>query len=105
MAKGVRISDNLYRLAQLEAVLENRSIAQQIEYWAKRGMGSARAVSGERADYGASVDAALEATRRLDILDVECGARKAEDLHFVPAAVARESVVIGPRKYRKSPDG
>jgi parvulin-like peptidyl-prolyl isomerase len=105
MAKGVRISDNLYRLAQLEAVLENRSIAQQIEYWAKRGMGSARVVSEERADYGASVDAALEATRRLDILDVESGTRKAEDLHFVPRDIARESEVVGRRGYRKSSGG
>ena len=101
MAKGVRISDNLYRLAQLEAVLENRSIAQQIEYWAKLGMGSTR-VAEQRAGYGASLDAALLATRRLDILDVESGARSASDLHFVPTEIARGSVVVGPSRYRKS---
>ena len=102
MAKGVRISDNLYRLAQLEAVLENRSIAQQIEYWAKLGMGSTR-VAEQRAGYGgAALDAALLATRRLDILDVESGARSARDLHFVPAGLARESEVVGPSRYRKS---
>ena len=106
MAKGVRISDSLYRLAQLEAVLESRSIAQQIEYWAKRGMAaSGRGVAEPAARYDASLEAALHATRRSDILDVESGARKAEDLHFIPAALARESEVIGPRKYRKSAGG
>ena len=104
MAKGVRISDNLYRLAQLEAVLESRSIAQQIEYWAKLGMNSAR-VAEKRADYRASLDASLQATRRMDILKVESGARRAEDLHFVPRSVARESEVLGPRRYRKSSGG
>jgi hypothetical protein len=101
MAKGVRISDNLYRLAQLEAVLENRSIAQQIEYWAKLGMNSTR-VADQRAGYGASLDAALLATRRLDLLDVESGTRKARDLHFVSSELARGSAVDGPARYRKS---
>ena len=101
MAKGVRISDNLYRLAQLEAVLENRSIAQQIEYWAKLGMGASR-VTEQRSSHGAALDAALVATRQLDILDVESGERDARDLHFVPAHVARDSEIAGPARYRKS---
>ena len=105
MAKAIRVSDSLYRLAQLEAVLENRSIAQQIEYWAKRGMASARGVAESRADYGESLEATLQATRRLDIADVESGARQAADLHFIPASMARESEVLGPRTYRKSKGG
>ena len=105
MAKAIRVSDNLYRLAQLEAVLENRSIAQQIEYWAKRGMVSARGVAEDRSAYGEALQATLETTRRLDILDVESGARQATDLHFVPASMARESEVLGPRSYRKSKGG
>lgn len=102
MAKAIRVSDSLYRLAQLEAVLENRSIAQQIEYWAKRGMAAAR-VAEDRAAYGdASLEAAVQATRRLDIADVESGARAAADLHLVPESMARDSQVIGPAGYRKS---
>lgn len=38
MAKNIRISDSLYRLALRQAQLQERSIAQQIEYWAKLGM-------------------------------------------------------------------
>ena len=105
MAKAIRVSDCLYRLAQLEAVLENRSIAQQIEYWAKRGMASARGVAEDRSDYGEALEATLVATRRLDVADVESGARQAGDLHFIPASVARECEVLGPRVYRKSKGG
>lgn len=101
MAKAVRVSDNMYRLAQREAVLENRSIAQQIEYWAKLGMASTRVADG-RAAYGNVLDASLLATRRLDILDVESGERKATGLHFVPESLARDSEVIAPAAYRKS---
>ena len=105
MAKAIRVSDSLYRLAQIEAVLENRSIAQQIEYWAKRGMASARGVAEGRAVYGDALEATLQVTRRHDIADVESGTRQAGDLHFIPASVARESEVLGPRVYRKSKGG
>ena len=98
MAKNIRVSDSLYRLAQLEARLESRSLAQQIEHWAKLGMAAATGHSG-------SLESALWTTRRSDILDVESGARQARDLHFVPVAIARESQVVGPRSYRKSKGG
>lgn len=104
MAKAIRVSDSLYRLAQLEAALESRSIAQQIEHWAKRGMAAAR-VAEDAASYDTSLETALWVTRRSDILDVESGARQAEDLHFVPSSVARDSDVLPPRKYRKSSSG
>ncbi len=38
MAKGVRITDDMYRLALAESQRQERSIAQQVEYWAKLGM-------------------------------------------------------------------
>ena len=104
MAKAIRVSDGLYRLAQLEAALESRSIAQQIEHWARRGMASARVAESSSA-YDTSLETALWVTRRSDILDVESGARPAGDLHFVPSSVARDSEVLGPRKYRKSSGG
>ena len=102
MAKAVRVSDQLYRLAHLEAVLKNRSIAQQIEYWAKLGMASRR-VGETPADYPLhSLDAAIHATRLLDIDEVRSGTREASALHFVPRAIAQESQVLGPAVYRKS---
>lgn len=41
MAKNVRISDELHALAKLESVLQDRSIAQQLEHWAKLGIAAA----------------------------------------------------------------
>jgi hypothetical protein len=68
-------------------------------------MASARGVAEDRAVYGDALDATLQATRRLDIADVESGDRQAGDLHFIPAEMARESEVLGPRVYRKSKGG
>lgn len=98
MAKNVRVSDSLYALAELEARLEHRSIAQQLEYWARHGMASLRAgrlgVS--------SIDAAVEATRRLDIIDVQTGKRSAESLHFIPKDLAQDAELKFPATYKKS---
>jgi hypothetical protein len=44
----------------------------------------------------------VEATRRLDALDVRSGTRPAEFLHFVPGPVARASKAKFPAIYRKS---
>jgi hypothetical protein len=99
MAKNVRISDNLYALAQVESLVENRSIAQQLEYWAKLGMAvaSARTAASELG----SVNASIEATRRLDALDVRRGARDASYFHFIPASAARDSTVVFPSFSRE----
>ena len=37
MGMPVRIDDDLYQLAKLEAKVEHRTIAGQIEFWAKVG--------------------------------------------------------------------
>jgi hypothetical protein len=101
MAKSVRISDGFYALLELEARLEHRSIAQQLEYWAKLGMARTRAAVKETgASY--SVEAAIESTRRADIRDVASGKRDARDLHFVPKSVAKRSKLVFPATYQKS---
>ena len=98
MAKNVRISDGLYGLAQLESRLQDRSIAQQLEHWVKRGIAADSAIQG-----GASaLDAAVAMTRKLDALDVLTGRRSADALHFIPRSVARRSKPVFPDKYQKS---
>ena len=37
MAQSVRLSDDLYKIAKTRSKAEHRSIAGQIEYWAKLG--------------------------------------------------------------------
>lgn len=89
MAKNTRISDTLYALATLEAGIQHRSLAQQIEYWAKLGMVAERRGSTEqRID---AIEAGIETTRRLDILDVQRGRRSADYTFFIPRSVARAS--------------
>jgi exopolyphosphatase/pppGpp-phosphohydrolase len=96
MAKNVRISDELYALAQLEARLQDRSIAQQLEHWAKRG------IAGMGGTMEAAAGVAAAVTRRLDTLDVTGGQRRPDYLHFVPRDLARASQPVFPPTYRKS---
>jgi len=98
MAKNARISDSLYALAQAEAWFQDRSIAQQIEHWAKLGMAAARRGEGKVG----VLDSAAEVTRRMDILEVRSGRREARELHFVPPDAARQGKPVFPRQYSKS---
>lgn len=98
MAKNVRVSDELYTLVQAESALEDRSIAQQLERWAKLGMA---AEAGRSVAAVSSVEAALAMTRRLDMLDVESGRRRPESLHFIPRDLALRGEPRFPGKYRK----
>jgi hypothetical protein len=94
MAKNVRISDELYALAQWEAGLQDRSIAQQLEHWAKRGIAATGTVD--------ATQAAIALTRKLDALEVERGGRDAESLHFIPRSMAKRSKPAFPSGYRRS---
>lgn len=100
MAKNVRISDDLYALAQAEARLQDRSIAQQLEHWAKRGIAS-MGRGGAGRDITA-LDAAVAMTRQLDTLDVLSGRRSADALHFITRSTARRSKPVFPPRYQKS---
>jgi len=93
MAKNVRISDDLYALAQWEARLQDRSIAQQLEHWAKRGIATTGIVD--------ATQTAIALTQKLDALEVESGERSADSLHFIPRSVARQSKPAFPSGYRK----
>lgn len=103
MAKNVRISDGLYALAQAEAALQERSIAQQLEYWAKLGLAATE--PGRAVAAAIPAQAAAAVTRRLDRLDVVEGRRRAEDMHFVPRALAARCEPRFPAEYRKSRAG
>jgi hypothetical protein len=88
MAKNIRVSDSLYDQALVESKLQHRSLAQQIEFWAKLGMAAERLGSGQGVS---AVDASLESTRRQDILDVAQGKRSADYTYAIPRSVARRS--------------
>ncbi|MCR6702898.1 MAG: ParD-like family protein [Dokdonella sp.] len=99
MAKNVRIPEALYALAQREATLEDCSIAQQMEHWAKSDL----AAASQRTHIAVtSSQGAAAMTRELDTLDVLSGERSADYLHFIPRTVARQSRAVFPSRYRKS---
>lgn len=102
MAKNVRISDELYALAQLEARLQDRSIAQQLEHWAKLGVAAVEGEGIAQGGYVSALNAAIAMTRKLDTLDVLSGMRNADALHFIPRSIARGSKRAFPLKYQKS---
>lgn len=90
MAKNVRISDTLYRLALAESDYQERSIAQQIEYWAKLGLMAAAgdAAAGENERFIALMGEVAK-TRELDRQDVREGRMSSQALSwFKPGYVA-----------------
>ncbi|MFT3789787.1 MAG: hypothetical protein QM741_01660 [Rudaea sp.] len=99
MAKNVRISDELYALAQWESMLQDRSIAQQLEHWAKLGIAAAEGVEANTGRVS-EVEAAVAMTRKLDALDVLSGKRSPDYFYFIPRWMAQQSKRVFPLKYR-----
>ena len=99
MAKNVRISDELYALAQLEASLQDRSIAQQLEHWAKLGIAASQ---GAGSSSVSALEAAAAMTRKLDTLDVLSGRRSPDAVHFISRTMARRTKLKFPAHYQKS---
>lgn len=87
MAQSIRISEKLYELARQEAVLMSRSLAQQLEHWAK--LGAALEKNGTlNLDDVRSASASFEQTAQA--MEVASGKRDARSLHVVPKALARK---------------
>jgi len=92
MAKGIRVSDDLYMLALAESRLMNRSLAQQLEHWAKLGKAFEEA--------GASLDdvrSASVAYRHSQIAHaVEEGRRASSSLLVIPKALVKRAKLTFP---------
>lgn len=93
MAKSVRISDEIYELALQEAELMHRSLAQQLEYWVKLGIG----VAHGQATLDDVRSAAVKYKQARDEAAVRQGRRAANSLHFIPADMARKAKVEFPK--------
>lgn len=84
MAKSIRISDDLYEMASLEAKLMHRSLAQQIEHWA--AIGQAIEASGEFDDIRSYT---LSHMRARDHDRVRRGKVTSRELTFIPKDMAK----------------
>lgn len=90
MAKSIRISDTLYEMAQAEAIAADRSLAQQLEHWAKLGC----ALEHEQ---GAGVrQVAQRFQQAAHDAAVRAGQLAPEALYAIPSAVARSARIVEP---------
>ena len=92
MAKSIRISDDLYEMASLEAKLMHRSLAQQIEHWA--AIGQALEATGEFDDVRS---ATLSHMRARDHDRVRRGKARARDYHIIPREMVRRAKLTFPK--------
>lgn len=100
MAKSVRVSDDLYGLAAAQARLMQRSLAQQIEYWAR--LGEALERSGDR---DAIQRAALSDLHEVERARVRRDRLPGRTLHMIPARFAREAELTFPAGAFDEEDG
>jgi hypothetical protein len=100
MAHAVRISDDLYAMARLEAGVMHRSVAQQIEHWAAIG----QAVEA-RGDFSEVRESSIAHMRARDHHRVRAGRLRAKELHVFPEEWAREAKIAWPKdafaEYRR----
>lgn len=92
MAKSVRISDDLYEMARLEAGVMHRSVAQQLEHWAALGQ-----ALEARGDISEVREVSIAHMRARDHHRVRRGRARARDLHFVPADWAKSAKITWPK--------
>src|SRR5256885_15195880 len=90
--KSIRISDDAYALVQQEAALMSRSIAQQLEHWAK--LGAALELAGVTQD---QVRRILGGDLRIrERVFMKLGVAGQDSMALVPRAVARSARVTMP---------
>ena len=92
MAKSVRISDDLYSMASLEAALMHRSVAQQIEHWAALGQALER-----RGDVPEIREVSIAHMRFRDHDRVRRGELESDDLAFIPRDRVKKAKVVFPK--------
>ena len=90
--KSIRISDDAYALAQQEAALMSRSIAQQLEHWAR--LGAALELAGVTQDQLRRILGGDLRTR--ERVFMKLGLAGQDSMALVPRAAARSARVTMP---------
>ena len=92
MAKSIRVSDELYQLADSASASAHRSLAQQIEYWA--ALGRALEAAGVTTVQAQKVIEGDLRARERALLKV--GLANPESMYLFPVALARKTKVHFP---------
>ena len=92
MAKSVRISEDLYSTARIEAALMHRSVAQQIEHWTAIGQ-----ALEARGDLPVVREASISHMRARDHDRVRRGKISSDDLAFIPTSLIKTATIVFPK--------
>ena len=103
MSKSLRVSDPLFDAATLDGSALSRSAAQQIEHWARlgralerRGLTVDRAIALLQDRHAAPQDpwADKRARQRRDLVRLDAGVAKQDDMAWVSAGMARNAKIL-----------
>ena len=92
MAKSIRVSDDLYKLADSASASTHRSLAQQIEYWAALGR-AIEAAGVTTAQAQKVIEGDLRVRERALL---KAGLVNPESMYLFPIALARKTKIRFP---------
>lgn len=92
--KSIRIADDLYAAVQQEGALMTRSIAQQLEHWAR--LGAALEAAGVTADQLRSILGGDQRVR--ERVFMKLGLESQERMLLIPREAARQAKVSFPSR-------
>lgn len=100
MAKSIRVSDQLYDLADSSSRSMHRSLAQQVEHWAELG----RAVESAGITTMQIQQVLAGDLRARERMALKLGLAEPESMYLIPSALARQTSVkfpeLEPRRRR-----
>jgi hypothetical protein len=97
MAKSIRVSDQLYSLAEAASRKLHRSLAQQVEHWAELG----RALEAAGVTTAQVLEILSGDMRARERLMLKLGLAEQESMYLFPVGVARQTKVSFPELQKK----
>jgi hypothetical protein len=98
MAKSIRISDQLYALAEATSQRLHRSLAQQVEHWAELG----RALDAAGVTTAQVLDILGGDLRARERLMLKLGLADKESMYLFPTSLAQQTKVWFPELQKKA---
>jgi ParD-like antitoxin of type II bacterial toxin-antitoxin system len=98
MAKSIRVSDQLYALAEATSQRVHRSLAQQVEHWAELG----RALEAADVTTAQVLDILSGNLRARERLMLKLGLAEQEDMYLFPVSLAEQTKVWFPELQKKT---
>jgi hypothetical protein len=97
MAKSIRVSDQLYAVAEATSQRLHRSLAQQVEHWAELG----RALEAAGVTTAQIQDILSGDLRARERVMLKLGLAEQESMYLFPVALAQQAKVSFPELQKK----